>query len=90
VYCSCHGLLNFLYVAADFCEFKTDHTTEQVGSGNSVDVVQDIPGWNAGWLTSCHELWLSYFCSFFPNEHRDSTFMWVIPIHVILISCCCT
>jgi len=38
VYCSCHGLLNFLYVAADVYEFITDHTTEQVGSGNSVDV----------------------------------------------------
>jgi len=56
VYCSYHGLLNFLYVAADFCEFTTGHTSEQVGSGNSVDVVQEIPGLNAGWLTRCHEL----------------------------------
>jgi hypothetical protein len=55
VYCSFPGLLNFLYVAADFSEFITDHTTKQVGSGNSVDV-QEILGLNAGWLTSCREL----------------------------------
>ena len=86
---SCCGLLNFLHGAADFCEFITDHMTEHVGSSNSVDVVQETPGFNAGWLSSCHELWFSYFYSFFSNEHKDSTFVWVISIHQILIFSCC-
>jgi hypothetical protein len=59
VYCSSPGLLNSIYVAAVSCDFVTDHTTQHVSSRNALDNIEEVPGWNAGRLTSCHELWFS-------------------------------
>lgn len=80
MYSSCRGLLNFLHVAADFCEFITDHITEQVVSGNSVDVFRryligmlaGLPAvMNYGCLTFVHSFQTNTgivpLCGLFPS-----------------------